>query len=129
MVSPQWFVAVEKEFDHFGQKTTLKKILQDAVRQNAVEILPARFEKIYFQWADNLRDWCISRQIWWGHRIPVFYCADCGAENVETSPPKTCPKCGSQNLKQDEDTLDTWFSSGALAVFDAWLARRKSPRF
>ena len=111
MVSPQWFVAVEKEFDHFGQKTTLKKILQDAVRQNAVEILPARFEKIYFQWADNLRDWCISRQIWWGHRIPVFYCADCGAENVETSPPKTCPKCGSKNLKQDEDTLDTWFSS------------------
>ena len=81
MVSPQWFVAVEKEFDHFGQKTTLKKILQDAVRQNAVEILPARFEKIYFQWADNLRDWCISRQIWWGHRIPVWY-DDSGAAHL-----------------------------------------------
>ncbi len=119
MVSPQWFISVEKEFtDKFtGEKTTLKKLTQKAVREKNVKIIPARFEKIYFQWIDNLRDWCISRQIWWGHQIPVFYCQDCQAENVfdaeSTKNPANlcCKKCGSNNLKQDEDTLDTWFSS------------------
>ncbi len=122
MVSPQWFIAVEKEFtDKFtGKKTTLKKLTQDAVRKKHIKIIPAKFEKTYFQWIDNLRDWCISRQIWWGHQIPVFYCQDCQAENVfeaEKIKPAnvdakiSCKKCGSKNLKQDEDTLDTWFSS------------------
>ena len=119
MVSPQWFISVEKEFtDKFtGEKTTLKKLTQKAVREKNVKIIPARFEKIYFQWIDNLRDWCISRQIWWGHQIPVFYCQDCHAENVFPAekiknPAKLCcKKCESNNLKQDEDTLDTWFSS------------------
>lgn len=119
MVSPQWFISVEKEFtDKFtGQKTTLKKLTQNAIRDKNIDIIPARFEKTYFQWIDNLRDWCISRQIWWGHQIPVFYCQDCQAENVfdaestKHSANLCCKKCQSTNLKQDEDTLDTWFSS------------------
>ncbi|MCT4592623.1 MAG: valine--tRNA ligase [Candidatus Gracilibacteria bacterium] len=113
MLSKQWFIAVEKEFtDKFtGQKTTLKKLTQEAVRQDHIQIIPERFEKIYFNWIDNLKDWCISRQIWWGHRIPVWYCDDCEAEIVSSPEIENCPNCQSKNLKQDEDTLDTWFSS------------------
>ncbi len=100
----QWFVAVNKEFLHNGTKTTLKKLMIEAVSSGSTKIIPDRFEKIYFHWIENLRDWCISRQIWYGHRVPVWYKGDeifCGIE---------APK-GSE-WKQDEDTLDTWFSSG-----------------
>jgi valyl-tRNA synthetase len=107
MVSKQWFIAVEKEFvdDFSGETTTLKKQMQEAVRGNHVEIVPNRFEKTYFHWIDNLRDWCISRQIWWGHRIPVWYDENdevVAVGVVENPDPK---------WRQDEDTLDTWFSS------------------
>jgi valyl-tRNA synthetase len=106
MISPQWFVSVEKEFTDkwTGKKTTLKKLTQDAVREKHVDIIPARFEKTYFQWIDNLRDWCISRQIWWGHQIPVWY-----DEKGEIAAVGEAP--ADKKLKQDPDTLDTWFSS------------------
>ena len=106
MISPQWFVSVETEFmDKWtGKKTTLKKLTQDAVREKQVDIIPARFEKTYFQWIDNLRDWCISRQIWWGHQIPVWYDEKGDIAAVGEAP-------ADKNLKQDPDTLDTWFSS------------------
>jgi valyl-tRNA synthetase len=103
-VLKQWFVAVNKPFRRgFLRKTTLKKLMQDAVRSGKIKINPERFEKTYFHWIDNLRDWCISRQIWFGHRIPVWYRGEeihVGAESP------------GEGWKQDEDTLDTWFSSG-----------------
>ncbi len=103
-IMKQWFVAVNKEFSHFGTTTTLKQLMRNAVESKETSILPDRFEKVYFHWVDNLRDWCISRQIWYGHRIPVWYKDEeifCGTE-APTEPGWT----------QDEDTLDTWFSSG-----------------
>lgn len=103
-VMRQWFIGVNKEFERDGQKTTLKKLMQRAVRDKKITILPERFEKNYFYWIDNLRDWCISRQIWFGHRIPVWYRGDevyCSTEAPE-----------SDGWEQDPDTLDTWFSSG-----------------
>ena len=100
----QWFVAVNKEFDHFGKKTTLKKLMQEAVREKGITIIPERFENTYFHWIDNLRDWCISRQLWFGHRVPAWYKGD--EVYVGTEGPKE------DGWKQDEDTLDTWFSSG-----------------
>jgi valyl-tRNA synthetase len=99
----QWWIAVNKEFNHFGKTTTLKKLMRDAVEVKGISVLPDRFEKVYFHWIDNLRDWCISRQIWYGHRVPVWYKDDeifCGIESPGAE------------WKQDEDTLDTWFSSG-----------------
>ena len=118
MVSEQWFVAVDKEFTDkwTGEKTTLKKLTQEAVRGKngetpAVKIIPERFEKIYFQWIDNLRDWCISRQIWWGHRIPVWYGEVNGETKTVVGTPTELEKKGATNIRQDEDTLDTWFSS------------------
>lgn len=100
MVSKQWFVKMQP----------LASPAIKAVREGETRFVPQRFEKIYFNWMENIRDWCISRQLWWGHRIPCWYCQDCGEQIVSRIDPKAC-KCGSQNLKQDEDVLDTWFSS------------------
>ncbi len=84
----------------------------DAVKDGRITIVPERFTKVYFNWMENIRDWCISRQLWWGHRIPVWYCRDCGEIIVAIETPTACSKCGSANIEQDPDTLDTWFSSG-----------------
>ena len=100
-VSKQWFVKMEP----------LAKPAIECVRDGRVRFIPERMEKIYFNWMENIKDWCISRQLWWGHRIPAWYCEDCGETIVAMDAPHTCPKCGSEKLHQDEDTLDTWFSS------------------
>jgi valyl-tRNA synthetase len=100
-VSKQWFVKMKPLAG-----PAVKSVLDGEVR-----FVPDRFEKIYDHWMENIRDWCISRQLWWGHRIPAWYCADCGETIVARDEPHICPKCGSKNLRQDEDTLDTWFSS------------------
>jgi valyl-tRNA synthetase len=102
MVSKQWFVKMQP----------LAEPAIQASKDGRVEFVPERFTKIYLGWMENIRDWCISRQLWWGHRIPVWYCQDCGAELCATDEPKTCTKCGSAKLEQDPDVLDTWFSSG-----------------
>ena len=102
MVSMQWFVRIGP----------LAGPALDVVRDGTVRIVPERFVRIYENWMENLRDWCISRQLWWGHRIPVWYCSACNAEIVEYEDPDACPRCGSRELAQDEDMLDTWFSSG-----------------
>ena len=122
VVSKQWFVNVNAEFKienkefsknlRLPEKTTLKEMMTAAVKSGAIKIVPKHFEKIYFEWMKNLRDWTISRQIWYGHRIPVWYCPDCTETIVAVEPPASCTKCQGANLKQDEDTLDTWFSSG-----------------
>ncbi len=100
-LSTQWFVKMK----------SLAREGIDAVRDERITFTPRRWEKIYFDWMENIRDWCISRQLWWGHRIPVWYCDDCGRIVVEVEQPDACP-CGSHNLRQDPDVLDTWFSSG-----------------
>ena len=99
-VSTQWFVKMEP----------LAKPAIDAVKNGETKFIPERFDKIYFHWLENIRDWCISRQIWWGHRIPAFYCDDCGEMVVTKEASAVCPKCG-KPMRQDPDTLDTWFSS------------------
>ena len=100
-VSKQWFVKMEP----------LAKPAIECVKKGQTKFVPERFEKIYFHWMENIKDWCISRQLWWGHRIPAWYCDDCGEVIVSKETPETCPKCGKNHLRQDEDTLDTWFSS------------------
>lgn len=100
MVSKQWFVKMEP----------LAKPAIEAVREQKVKFVPERFDKTYYHWMENIKDWCISRQLWWGHRIPAYYCADCGEVVVSKTAVHTCPKCGGA-MRQDEDTLDTWFSS------------------
>ena len=100
-ISLQWFVSMKD----------LAKRAADSVRNGETRFIPKRYEKQYFNWLDNIQDWCISRQLWWGHRIPAYYCEECGHINVAKIEPEKCEKCGSTNLKQDPDTLDTWFSS------------------
>jgi len=100
-VSEQWFVSMKD----------LAKRAADSVRAGKTKFIPQRYEKQYFNWLDNIQDWCISRQLWWGHRIPAYYCEECGHINVSKTAPEKCTKCGSTHLHQDEDTLDTWFSS------------------
>ena len=100
-VSMQWFVSMKD----------LAKRAADSVRADKTRFVPKRYEKQYFNWLDNIQDWCISRQLWWGHRIPAYYCDECGHINVSKTAPEKCEKCGCTHLTQDEDTLDTWFSS------------------
>ena len=101
MISKQWFMNM----------TDMAKKGLEVVNNHQIEIIPNRVEKIYKNWLENIKDWCISRQLWWGHRIPAYYCDDCGNTMVETSAPAKCSKCGSEHLTQDPDVLDTWFSS------------------
>ena len=100
-VSKQWFVKM----------APLAAPAIEAVKSGETKFVPERFEKVYFHWMENIRDWCISRQLWWGHRIPAWYCADCGETVVSRETPTVCPHCGGRTLTQDPDTLDTWFSS------------------
>ena len=100
-ISMQWFVSMKD----------LAKRAADSVREGKTTFIPKRYEKQYFNWLDNIQDWCISRQLWWGHRIPAYYCDECGEITVSKENPGKCSKCGSSHIHQDEDTLDTWFSS------------------
>ena len=118
MISTQWFVKMES----IGEKA-LK-----AVQDGEITIVPDYFTKTYYNWMENLQDWCISRQLWWGHRIPVWYCADCNEVTVEREDPTACAHCASTNIKQDEDVLDTWFSSG-LWTFSTLGWPEKTPDF
>ena len=102
MISTQWFVKI----------APLAEKALAAVKNGDIRILPERFEKVYYNWLENIKDWCISRQLWWGHRIPVWYCADCNEQTVAREDPTECAHCGSKNIEQDPDVLDTWFSSG-----------------
>ena len=102
MISTQWFVKMD----------SLAKPAAEAVKSGKIKFVPERFTKIYCGWLDNIRDWCISRQLWWGHRIPAWYCDDCGETSVSRDDLAVCAKCGSKHIHQDEDVLDTWFSSG-----------------
>ncbi|MGL6200660.1 MAG: valine--tRNA ligase [Lachnospiraceae bacterium] len=101
LIKQQWFVKMEE----------LAKPAINALKTGELKFVPERFDKIYLHWLENIRDWCISRQIWWGHRIPAYYCDQCGEMTVARNKPEKCPQCGDIHLTQDEDTLDTWFSS------------------
>ena len=101
MIKPQWFVKMEE----------MAKPAIDALQSGRLKFVPESFGKTYMHWLEGIRDWCISRQLWWGHRIPAYYCEECGEMVVSRDMPEKCPKCGCSHLKQDEDTLDTWFSS------------------
>ena len=101
MIKPQWFVKMDE----------MAKPAIEALKNGELKFVPESFGKTYLHWLEGIRDWCISRQLWWGHRIPAYYCEDCGEIVVSGAQPEKCPKCGCTHLKQDEDTLDTWFSS------------------
>ena len=101
LVKQQWFVKMDE----------LIKPAVEAVKNGEIKLIPERMDKTYFNWTDNIKDWCISRQLWWGHRIPAYYCDKCGEIVVAKEMPKVCPKCGCEHFTQDPDTLDTWFSS------------------
>ncbi|MDD5796274.1 MAG: valine--tRNA ligase [Oscillospiraceae bacterium] len=115
-VSKQWFVKMEP----------LAKPAIECVKSGKTKFVPERFDKIFFHWMENIKDWCISRQLWWGHRIPAYYCDKCGEVTVAKEMPEKCPKCGHTHLHQDEDTLDTWFSS-ALWPFSTLGWPEKTP--
>lgn len=111
MLSYQWFIKLSKETDNgIGFEKIVKPALE-AVKNGTTKFIPKEWEKTYFNWLENIKDWCISRQLWWGHRIPAFYCLDCNELIVSEENIDSCPKCKSKNIKQDEDVLDTWFSS------------------
>ncbi|MBR2527268.1 MAG: valine--tRNA ligase [Blautia sp.] len=114
MIKPQWFVRMDE----------MAKAAIQALQDGSLTFVPSRFDKIYLHWLENIRDWCISRQLWWGHRIPAYYCDKCGETVVARKMPKICPKCSHTGFRQDEDTLDTWFSS-ALWPFSTlgWPAK------
>ena len=116
MIKQQWFVKMDE----------LIKPAVEGVKNGDIELIPASMDKTYYNWTDNIRDWCISRQLWWGHRIPAYYCKDCGEMTVSRETVCTCPKCGSTNVEQDPDTLDTWFSS-ALWPFSTLGLPDKTP--
>ena len=116
MVKPQWFVKMDE----------MAKPAIEAIKTGELKFVPESFGKTYLHWLEGIRDWCISRQLWWGHRIPAYYCADCGEMTVAKAKPETCPKCGGTHLNQDEDTLDTWFSS-ALWPFSTLGWPEKTP--
>ena len=101
LIKQQWFVKMDE----------LAKPAIEAIKKGELRFVPERFDKVYLRWLENIRDWCISRQIWWGHRIPAYYCDECGEIVVSRGTPEVCPKCGCRHFTQDEDTLDTWFSS------------------
>ncbi len=115
-VSKQWFVKMKP----------LARPAIECVKNGSVKFVPERFEKVYFHWMENIKDWCISRQLWWGHRIPAWYCPDCGEITVSKTEVHACPKCGGKKVYQDEDTLDTWFSS-ALWPFSTLGWPEKTP--
>lgn len=116
LVSKQWFVKME----------SLAKPAIEAVKDGRIQFVPERFTKTYINWLENIRDWCISRQLWWGHRIPAWYCDDCGETSVSRTDLTECPHCGSRHIHQDEDVLDTWFSSG-LWPFETFGWPDKTP--
>ena len=111
-LSDQWFIAVNKTPSTGGQSIAQNAI--DAVRNKDIRFTPEMYEKTYFEWMNNIHDWCISRQLWWGHRIPAWHCAECREITVSRTTPNACSKCGSAKIAQETDVLDTWFSSGLL---------------
>ena len=118
MIKPQWFVRMKE----MGQAAL------DIIKTDELSFVPEQFDKTYIHWLENIRDWCISRQLWWGHRIPAWYCDECGETIVSRETPTVCPKCGCTHLTQDEDTLDTWFSS-ALWPFSTLRWPDKTPEY
>ena len=118
MIKPQWFVRMKE----MGQAAL------DIIKTDELSFVPEQFDKTYIHWLENIRDWCISRQLWWGHRIPAWYCDECGETIVSRETPTVCPKCGCTHLTQDEDTLDTWFSS-ALWPFSKLGWPEKTPEY
>ena len=118
MIKPQWFVKMDE----------MAKAAIKTLEDGNLKFVPERFDKTYLHWLENIRDWCISRQLWWGHRIPAYYCDECGETVVAKGMPEKCPKCGCTHLTQDEDTLDTWFSS-ALWPFSTLGWPEKTPEY
>ena len=108
LVSLQWFLDVGSHLD----ADSIAGRAHAAVQNGEIQIVPERFGRVYLNWLENIRDWCISRQLWWGHRIPVWYCDGCGQASASIDDLDVCPSCGSAELHQDSDVLDTWFSSG-----------------